>query len=106
MKPTEWVETATATAATATATKSASTVGARHVVSSVAASFSDATKSATLTITVTIGGTAESIVHYVHGADVVPLELRGDKDTAITAALATGGAGIVGKVIMTGHTTG
>ena len=105
MLPTSWVEAATATAGIATATKAAKTTGS-HVLSCVIASYSDPTISGTLTITITVEGTAESLVHYVHGADVVPLELRGDTDTAVVAALASGGGAVVGKVIMVGSSEG
>lgn len=105
MRPSEWVESANATADTATATKAAKTTG-RHMVSTVAASFDDSTASALLTITVTIYGTSTTITHYVHGAEVVPLEIIGDVDTAVSAALATGGAGVVGRVNIIGNTVG
>lgn len=105
MIPTEWVESANATNDTATATKAAKTNG-RHTISSVTASFDDSTASALLTITTTIDGTSTTVTHYVHGADVVVLEMRGDLNTAVSAALATGGASVVGRVNMVGQTTG
>lgn len=105
MRATEWRETANATNDTATATKSAKTTG-RHTLSAVIASFSSSSSSALLTITVTLGGTSSTITHYVHGADVIPLEIQGDVNTSVAAALAAGGSGVVGRVNIIGHTDG
>lgn len=105
MKPTEWIEKANATNDTATATKAASTTK-RHTISVVSASFSTSTASALLTITVTLAGTSTTALHYIHGADVVPLEIIGDTNTLVSAALAAGGAGVVGRVNLIGHSDG
>jgi hypothetical protein len=103
MLSTEWAVNATANAATATATKSAAATK-RHVISCVIVSYETAAAEGLLTITVTIGTTSTEIKHIVHGADVIPLEIRGDVNTAVSAALATGGSGVDGYVTIVGHT--
>lgn len=106
MKPTEWRETDSDDNAASTATKAA-VANKRHTISTVSASYSTASTTGLLTITVTLGGTSSTITHYVHGADVIPLEIRGDINTAVSASLAASGTGgVVGRVNMIGHTTG
>lgn len=105
MKPTEWMVHATASNDTATASKAAAT-GKRHTLSSVHASYDTSTVSKNLTITVTIAGTSTTSIHVIHGADVIPLELRGDVNTAVSAALEAGGSSVDGYVTILGHTTG
>jgi hypothetical protein len=106
MKPTEWVASANADNSAATATKSA-VADKRHTAAVVVASYSTASTSGLLTITYTIGATSTTVTHYVHGADVIPLELRGDINTLVSAGLAASGTGgVVGRVNLIGHTTG
>lgn len=106
MKPTEWIESANADNSAATATKAAAT-NKRHTASVVIASYSVASTSGLLTITYTIGGTSTTVTHYVHGADVIPLECRGDINTLISASLAASGTGgQIGRVNLIGHTDG
>ena len=106
MKPTEWRETDSDDNAASTATKAAA-ANKRHTLSVVIASYSTAATSGLLTITVTLNGTSSTITHYVHGADVIPLEIRGDENTAVSATLAASGTGgVVGRVNIVGHTTG
>ena len=105
MMPTEWAVQATASNDVATATKAAA-AGKRHTLAHVIASYDDSTVSRLLTITVTLDGTSTSITHFVHGADIVPLEIRGDINTAISAALPAGGSGVDGYVTVVGNTHG
>jgi hypothetical protein len=105
MKPTEWMVHDTASNDTATATKAAA-ADKRHTLSSVHASFDTSTVSKNLTITVTLDGTSTASVHVVHGADVIPLEIRGDINSAVSAALEAGGSSVDGFVTILGHTTG
>lgn len=106
MKPNEWIESANADNSAATATKAAA-ANKRHTASVVIASYSSSSTSGLLTITYTIGGTSTTITHYVHGADVIPLELRGDINTLISASLAASGTGgVIGRVNLTGHSEG
>lgn len=106
MRPTEWRETANADNGVATATKAAKTTG-RHVAACVIASYSSSSTSGLLTITVTLGGTSSTITHYIHGADVIPLDLTCDVNTSVAAALAASGTGgVTGRVNLLGHTDG
>lgn len=106
MLPTEWRETANADNSAATATKTAA-AGKRHTLAVVSASYSSSSTTGLLTITVTLNATSSTITHYVHGADVIPLEIRGDVNTSVAASLAASGTGgVVGRVNIIGHTTG
>ena len=106
MTPDTWVESDNADNDVATASHAA-VAGKRHVATSVTASFSAASVVKLLTITCTIEGTSTTITHYVHNAEVIPLNLRGDVNTLISAALAASGAGgTVGRVNLTGYTIG
>jgi hypothetical protein len=99
-RPDEWVATASATASTATASKSASTAGARHCITQVMASFS----AASIALLTVKKGTDTVFTQYVHSADVIPLELMGDVNEAVSAELASGGGGVVGVVTLLGYT--
>lgn len=99
-RPLDWTENASATNATATATHAA-VADQRHVLTYVAASFDDSTAGALLTIK---KGSDTEIEHYIHGADVIPLELRGENNEAVSAELAAGGSGVTGYVGIIGYT--
>jgi hypothetical protein len=101
MRPNDWCEYTTANAATATATRAAETNGGRHIVNYVVVSFETSTDKGLLTVK---KGTTTQFVHMVHGADVVPIEMRGNPNEAVSAELASGGAGEDGYVSIHGFT--
>lgn len=101
MRPNDWVEYATANAATATAARAAPTNGTRHIINYVVASYETSTTSGILTIK---KGTTAVLLHMVHGGDVLPLEMMGNTNEAVSAELASGGAGIDGYVSIHGLT--
>jgi hypothetical protein len=106
MKPTEWSVSDSDDNAESTASKAAKTTG-RHTLSVVIASYSSSSTTGLLTINYTEAGTAKTITHYVHGADVIPLEIQGDTNTLVSGVLAASGTGgVTGKVTIVGHTTG
>lgn len=98
-----WVETANADNVAATATRAAET-GKSHYVTSVSASFSASVAGALLTIS---EGAAEIARVYVHDhAEVsLPKPIEIAEGTAVSAELAaSGSAGVVGAVNLTGYT--
>lgn len=104
MKENVWVGSDNADNAVATASRAAKADG-YHVVDYVSASFSAASVIALLTITATIGGASVTVTYYVHTADQIPLGLKCDPNTAVSAALAASGTGgVIGRVNMVGHT--
>lgn len=96
----QWEATAEATAATATATKAAA-VKTRHFVTDVFASFSAA---AIALLTIKRGATV-ILRQYVHNAERLHFRtpLRGNVNEAVSAELASGGAGITGEVNLVGY---
>ena len=101
--PNTWMVVANATNDVATATKAAE-AGNRHILSSVVASYDDETVAGNLTVTVTIGGSAVALVYTLLGGQQLVLELRADENTAVSAALAAGGASVDGNVAIIGET--
>lgn len=99
MLPNSWVETDLQTNAAATATHAADALN-RHTLNYIIASYD--TSSVSGLLTVTIGST--TFYYHIHGADVIPVELFGAKNEAISASLAAGGSGIDGSVTILGVT--
>lgn len=74
----------------------------RHVVDKIFGSYSDTPDNGSLTIALTVGGTAVSMVVAINAAgpfnfDFSPA-LQGDENTAITITLASGAGTVVGKI--------
>lgn len=103
MLPTEWIAKDSDDNALSTASKAAPTNNSRHVIAVVTASYSSSSTTGLLQVK---EGTTVIHEHYVHGADVIPLEYRAAVNTAVSAELAASGTGgVVGKVAVIGHTT-
>ena len=95
-----------ATNAVATATLAA-VAGSHNVIVKVDASYTTSTTSGLLTIKF---GTTEVARKFVHGAGAIDFGIFGfenpDANELISAALAAGGVGEVGEVVMACYTTG
>lgn len=96
-----WNEADSATNDTATAAHSAET-GNQHVITSVQGAFSAA---AIALLQIKDGSTVVWEL-YIHNADAVLFQggIKGTRGNAVSAVLAAGGSGIVGKVNIQGFT--
>jgi hypothetical protein len=98
----EWTAQGSATAAPATATKAA-VAGQHHIITGVIASYS----AATIALLTVKFGTTTVLERYIHNAAdlLLPDGLRNPTaNEAVSAELAAGAAGVVGKVALTGRT--
>jgi len=101
-EPSDWTETATADNAAATATKTAE-AGLSHYITSISGSFSAA---AIKLMEMKDGATVKGNYHVHNQRDVVfsnPFKITENTDAVLTLA-ASGGAGTIGAVTMTGFT--
>lgn len=89
-------------AATAAIITLAAAAGTRHVVDQVFGSYSAAPTGGLLTIALTVGGTAVSLIVHITAAGpfdfVFAQPLQGDDNTAITITLASGAGSVVGRI--------
>lgn len=100
-RPADWTERDSQDNALATAERAAEEHG-RHVIMYAVASYEISSTSGLLQIKQ--GGVVVA-EHYIHGADVVPLELYGEANQAASAELAPSGTGgVLGKVTLVGYT--
>ena len=98
---TSWYRADRDTAAVATATKAAET-GARNVITSIHAGYSNAAQ--TGTITITIGGVAVAVFDVVGQAHLLGLDIAGGVAEAVVVELSAGGGGVDGSVLLNGYT--
>lgn len=80
----------------------AAAAGTRHVVDKVFGSYSAAPTGGSLTIALTVAGSAVSLVVAITAAGPFdfdfPVPLQGDENTEITITLAAGSGTVVGKL--------
>lgn len=100
-----WTVTATATNALATATKAA-VAGKRHYLTAVVASYGAATAAGLLQVK---KGSTVILEHYLKDTlpfvlDLSKTPIETDENEAVSAELAAGGVGAVGKVNLVGRT--
>jgi hypothetical protein len=80
----------------------AATENCRHVIDKVFGGYDAVATGGSLTIAITVDGTAVSMAFPVYGIYPVILDfdkpLQADEDTAVTITLAAGGAGIIGSI--------
>lgn len=99
-RPADWTENDSQDNALATATRAAETHS-RHVIMFAVVSYGTASTSGLLQVK---QGSTVVAEHYIHGADVIPLELYGDVNQAVSAELAASGTGgVLGKVALVGY---